>query len=157
MTITNIQNENNKNIFGIPRFPLILGAMGLIPFWGCTIYSLLGPVETSNLTQTFVLFYGAIILSFLGGVHWGCAISRSKQSTHYKKHLIFSVIPSLLGWPALMLPQDIGIAILMIGFVLTLLIDIFFSEISSIPKWYPKLRKPLSVSVIVCLIIATLT
>ena len=53
--------------------------------------------------------YGAVILSFLGGVRWGMAVDGSKfppSSAWY--HYTWSVTPSLMAWAALCLPSISG-------------------------------------------------
>merc|ERR1719458_1657107 len=52
------------------------------------------------------LAYGAVILSFLGGVRWGKLVSLPPpiQPASWNQ-FSWSVTPSLIAWPALLLPQ----------------------------------------------------
>jgi hypothetical protein len=53
-----------------------------------------------------LLIYGAIILSFMGGVHWGAAMLRDEISFGA---LGRSVLPSLLALPAVALGGTLGL------------------------------------------------
>ncbi len=54
--------------------------------------------------------YAAVIVSFLGGIHWGLALRQPPQQ--HTGLLAWGVVPSLLGWPALLLPPAAGLALL---------------------------------------------
>ena len=64
------------------------------------------------LTPVAFVTYSAVILSFLGGIHWGVALSRPEWSSPVR--LCLCMLPSLLGWLALLLPMT-GTLILLIG------------------------------------------
>ena len=63
----------------VPSAAAWLGGLGIIPFVGISLATpfaadvLKGPLSFALMT------YGAIILSFLGGVHWGLAIGAVRQ------------------------------------------------------------------------------
>ena len=74
-----------------------------------------------------LLAYGAIILSFLGGVQWGMAITESGTAEPVRAsyhRLSLSVAPALLGWGALLIPRDLGFLVLAVSFSLVLFIDL---------------------------------
>ncbi len=142
----------------IPFSAGFLGVLGLIPFICLTcwmVFKLDLGVEVSFLLRA----YSAVILSFLGGVHWGIAIQNSllesRPSTKLSLHLTLSVIPSLLGWVGLFASELAGFCTIIVGFVLILAIDLRIAQISVMPEWYPRLRKPLTVIVVGCLVIAS--
>ena len=142
----------------MPASARVLGSLGLIPFVGLTSFMLFGVdpgVEVSLLLRT----YSAIILSFLGGVHWGIAtensLSQNSNSIKLSWCLTLSVIPSLLGWIGLFAPELAGFYIIIFGFVLVLAIDLRIAKMHCVPDWYPRLRKPLTVTVVGCLVIAS--
>ncbi|MBV0932914.1 DUF3429 domain-containing protein [Marinobacterium weihaiense] len=82
-----------------------LGYAGLIPFIGLTLGMSLHPLTTVAFTT-----YSAVILSFLGGIHWGVALSRPEWST--PSRLCLCMLPSLLGWLALLLPMPATLIVL---------------------------------------------
>lgn len=142
---------------GIPRAPLFLGLVGLIPFvWGALTY-LSGDLNDwgrQELGSRFVgpyiqLFYGSVILSFMSGVLWGFATktSGSKAATCYA----LSVLPAL--WAFFMTgggPVTAGTN-LMYGFAGLLMLDAMFSYWRLTPVWWMRLRILLTAVVLACL------
>ena len=49
----------------------ILGYLGLIPFMAFSFLPLLSPFPEGYVFTLLLSFYGAVILSFLGGMTWG--------------------------------------------------------------------------------------
>jgi hypothetical protein len=47
--------------------------------------------------------YAAVIISFLGGIHWGLAMRQPQPSARL---LVWGVVPSLLAWVAVMMPAE---------------------------------------------------
>jgi len=137
-----------------------LGALGAIPF---VFLALAGPfIEASFQERAHfgLAAYGAVILSFLGGVHWGLAIAdagsvQSNGATFAR--LGISVVPSLVGWGALLLSKPISLLVLAAAFLGLLLFDMHASRKAQTPAWYPKLRLPLTVVVAASLTFAAFT
>ncbi|MBR71436.1 MAG: hypothetical protein CMM30_00645 [Rhodospirillaceae bacterium] len=127
----------------------LLGWAGLIPFWGLTIVSHCNN-DYANFATQLQVFYGAVILSFLGGIHWGIPILRERSS--HQKHLYWGVVPSLIGWLALALPTTWTIIILAIGFIISFLVDVWFFSASSY-YWYKQTRFFLTIMVVLALLI----
>jgi hypothetical protein len=131
-----------------------LGALGAIPFIG-----LAGaiPFLSGDLRIVVVhalVAYGATILSFLGGIHWGLAIGSQKSADtgNIKARLTLSVIPSLVGWAALLLAETPALYILAISIAAMLWVDIRATRLGFAPPWYPKLRIPLTCVVVTMLL-----
>lgn len=102
-----------------------LGHAGLIPF---VLLALLLWVLAGE-PQTFVSIalagYGALIVSFLGGIHWGIAWAAARHAgtgaahQHAQRpHLLWGITASLLAWPGLLMPPFAGLAWL--GFMLVI-------------------------------------
>ncbi|GAA0783619.1 DUF3429 domain-containing protein [Marinobacterium sediminicola] len=87
-----------------------LGYAGLIPFVALSLGMNLHPLTTVAFTT-----YSAVILSFLGGIHWGVALTRPEWSTPTRIGLC--MLPSLLGWLALLLPTQGALIVLMISYL----------------------------------------
>ncbi|HKK86391.1 MAG TPA: DUF3429 domain-containing protein [Roseovarius sp.] len=143
----------------VPRTPLILGLAGVIPFvWGALTVLLPGLADwtLANIGARFVgpyvmLFYGAIILSFMSGVLWGFAaqLEGARAATGYA----LSVIPAL--WAFFMTgggPTSSGIS-LMVGFIGILGLDWMFWHHGAAPAWWMQLRLLLTMVVVTCLAI----
>ena len=106
-------------------------------------------LEGMDLTKLQIA-YGAVILSFLGGPHWGFAFS-SPAGFSYGLRFLWGVTPSLIAWPALMMPQAPAIDLLSAGLGLTLTVDTTFALVGLLPVQYLMLRIPLT-----CVAIASL-
>ncbi len=147
----------------IPRAPLVLGLLGLLPFvWGAA--TVLNPdladwsLRTigARFTGPYVqLFYGAVILSFMSGVLWGFATKAegAQAATGYA----LSVMPAL--WAFFMTgsgPIAAGLN-LMVGFAGLLLLDFAFWRWGLTPEWWMPLRILLTGIVIICLAVGVFT
>ena len=73
-----------------------LGYLGLIPFLTIPLAVLLD-VLSYPLAFVFFTQYSAIILSFLGGIHWFSALN-DERTDH---QLYVAMLPSILAWLAL--------------------------------------------------------
>lgn len=143
----------------VPRAALILGLAGLLPFlWGAltVLFPDLGLWTAQTVGPRFagpyvMLFYGAVILSFMSGVLWGFATRA--DGTLATIGYALSVIPAL--WAFFMTgggPQSAGMS-LIFGFAGLLFIDAQFARWGLAPPWWMALRLPLSAVVLACLVI----
>ena len=128
----------------------ILGYSGTIPFISLAVILLLDASSTtpaaSGLAVSALHLYGAIILSFLGGLHWGRIACNPDIKPSDKWFLIYSVIPSLMGWSSYLL-SDIwqGAALMLIaGFIISYVIDIRFIRLGAWQSWMKPLRTNLT-------------
>jgi Protein of unknown function (DUF3429) len=98
--------------------------------------------------------YGATILSFLGGIHWGVAmgLQKSGDSRGFLARLALSVLPSLVGWAALLVPEMIGLLITAAATAVMLWVDFLGTRTGYFPSWYPQLRIPLTCAVVTTLL-----
>ncbi len=127
-----------------------LGYAGALPFVAGALASipLAGALRPFGLM--LLLGYGAIILSFMGGVHWGAAMQRDDPSLGA---LGRSVAPSLLALPALLVGGVAGLGLLAAGFAGLLYYDLAETRAGRAPQWYPQLRRPLTAIVVSCLVV----
>ena len=123
----------------------VLGYSGALPFL-CGAIAASQQVAVLGLAPDhFLLNYGAIILSFLGGLHWGRVItSPNANGSSDPNWLIWSVCPSLLGWVALLLPVKVGAMSLSLCFLAALHIDQKLFQEQIWPAWMRPLRMHLS-------------
>lgn len=87
-----------------------LGLLGLLPFFALALLAWLpddaaiGALAAPRFAQLALAGYAAVILSFLGAVHWGLALGQGVMpATLQRQSLSWGVVPSLLGWVALLL------------------------------------------------------
>jgi hypothetical protein len=91
----------------VPPAAVWLGAFGVIPFALLAGAGFVLPSPTKEQVAFALAAYGAVILSFLGGIHWGLAIAesgRARRNGASSSRLTVSVVPALVGWCALLLP-----------------------------------------------------
>ena len=139
----------------VPSAAAWLGGFGIIPFVVLSIAEAFASDAQKARLSFALLVYGAIILSFLGGVHWGLAIAVPQNDNTLWRRITLSILPSLVAWLALVTPSSIGFRILAGAFVAMLLVDIHASRVQEAPAWYPKLRWPLSCGAVATLLLGT--
>lgn len=142
----------------LPTAALLLGVAGLIPFAALAVTALGSrDIVFAGEAVWAMIAYGAVILGFLGGVHWGFALEDPTGAAQ-RLRLALGVMPALIGWAAmlallLLAVPSISLAILLAGFVATIATEAQASRRSLIPPGYMWLRWGLSV--VVVLILAT--
>lgn len=137
----------------VPASALWLGGTGALPFVACAMLAVFGTQDWQGLGTQALVAYGAVILSFLGGVHWGLAIGRGPSSIVSGSHLILSVVPSLVGWAALLLPVGADLLLLALAFAAMFIVDLRLTQNGPLPAWYPRLRLPLTIVVMTSLLV----
>ena len=63
-----------------PPLAILLGLGGLVPFVACGLGALTLSAEEARLSLLALLAYGATVLAFLGGVHWGFALDEGGRT-----------------------------------------------------------------------------
>ncbi len=126
----------------MPMLATLLGVAGLIPFIVCGLGAVSVDPVTANRMLVALIGYGAVILSFLGGVHWGFALGtpiggapsvapepapRQRFFTAQRAQLILGVVPALIGWVALLLQLILlswgSLVVLIAGFIATVVVE----------------------------------
>ncbi|MBZ8140269.1 DUF3429 domain-containing protein [Rubrivivax gelatinosus] len=99
---------------------LRLGYAGLIPFvLGALLVWIVLP-EAHPYATLALAAYGAMIVSFLGGIHWGIGF---RESAPEGRLFVWGVVPSLVAWAAVMMPANAGLVILGVMLVVCYLVD----------------------------------
>ena len=138
-------NSQNASSPDIPRF---LGWAGLVPFG-------LAALGTHSGIDTLIPYgflggtaYGAVILSFLGAVHWGLAMQDDRSPYWY----VWSITPALFGFASLLLSDvEMRIVALIPLFVLAWSVDRQAANHGLIPNWYLRLRSMLTAGAVISL------
>lgn len=130
-----------------------LGYGGLLPFVGLSILTVVAPHETR---WAFALnAYGAVILSFVGALHWAFGMLLSGLDSRERNFCYaWSVMPALIGWIALLIPVSLGHSLLIVGLALAYWRDALLANRVSLPLWYTRLRARLSIIACACLALA---
>ena len=139
-----------------PRHIVLLGYGGLLPFIGLALL-ILTSVEYRPLLAVALVNYGAVILSFVGALHWGFAMSVQNMSAELRRdRLIWSVIPALVAWLSTLLPVPVGCLLLIVGFVVHFWQDRQLVRVVNLHAWYLPMRFRLTAVVSVCLLIGAI-
>ncbi len=140
----------------LPLLAVILGVAGLIPFCVMGYLALGGEAQRAGVG---LVAYGAVILAFLGGVHWGFAL-QDEVSRSERSRLILGVTPSLVGWVAVLftiaLNVEAALGLLIIGFVGTTIVEARARAAGLIPRGYMGLRYGMSAAVVTVLVLVLL-
>jgi len=135
----------------IPQTALVLGLAGLIPFIASAMACWLFDDELQATAQFALGAYGAVILSFLGGVKWGVLVN-DKTTLQQWRPIVLSVVPSIVGWFALLLPAFATLAVLAGMLVLQYYFDIESVKENKLPPWYGRLRTILTTGAVISLL-----
>lgn len=130
-----------------------LGLGGLAPFVALALASwVTGPDLGSRLVAA-QLGYGAVILSFIGALHWGAALAAPAVPGRAAMIALgWSVVPALSGWVALLLEPRWGMQLLTGAFVVALAVDWLLYRQYEFAGWFLGLRALLTAIVVVSLL-----
>ena len=142
----------NENPAALPRTVAWLGYGGLIPFIVLAPASLLD--HHHGMAWSDALYaYGAIILSFVGALHWGLAMSLPSLSEGQRSACFaWSVVPALIAWPAVLLSPPLAAPLLVVGFIAHYLQDHRLAGQATLPAWYLPLRLRLTGVAVISLV-----
>lgn len=100
----------------MPASAIVLSVLALGPFIGCGLGALGSNAATAAAMLTGLIGWGAVVLAFLGGLHWGLAMrepdniataaARATITSDRERHARIggAAVPPIVGWLALMLP-----------------------------------------------------
>jgi hypothetical protein len=147
---------------------VLLTVAGLIPFLLVGAVVLLDPLDTPIAIQVLIS-YGAVILSFVGAVHWGFALRDTAHPLpdtvlspamlgYERQLLLFGVVPALIGWVALLAmihfaAPALAVFLLLIGFFLTIVAETIGKGRNVVAGNYLLLRWAVSVIVLLILLL----
>ena len=107
---------------------LKLGYGGLLPFVLGAALIWIVRADVHAYVAEALSAYAAVILSFLGGIHWGLAmLFQTRLQTETKvaptSMYVWGVLPSLVAWVAVIMPAYAGLVIQGLGLVICYLVD----------------------------------
>lgn len=149
----------------VPREYYRLGLAGTVPYvftslstmylsWNLntmwpTENQLLNSVMVSHETATELLHhlepvqlgYGAVIISFLGAIHWGLELAeKAPQQPRTKFRFAMGVLAPAFAWPTLMLPVEWALTGQFVAFVALYFADARATTLGWAPQWYGTYR-----------------
>lgn len=125
-----------KQVRHSPTPALALGFSGLVPFVAVPAYMMTTGIYEADVAQA-QLFYGASILSFLGGVRWGLTLPEGSSQPPDWHNLGYSVAPSLVAWLGLLAPHSVGVLTVIGGLGLAGYMDM---AMWGYPGWFKGMR-----------------
>jgi hypothetical protein len=141
--------ENQRLAFG-------LGLSGLLPFVGLAIAAWwVSPAWVGWVIRAQIL-YGASILAFLGGLHWGFALAGRLSAQTTRAALGWSVVPSLIACGAAGMPDRLGLFGLAGGLTLAWAVDQRAWRYYGVGGWFLRLRSLLTVVATISLLATAL-
>lgn len=132
--------EGPPGQFDLFASALAFGAGGLVPFAALGVGSWFAAPEAAALMLRHLCAYGAVVLSFVGALHWAFAMLARMDDFERPRVLGWSVVPALAGWVALILPLRAGLVVLIVMFLAHYAMDRRLARMASLPPWYLKLR-----------------
>ena len=155
-------------IESIPKSVTWLGYGGLLPFMALALGCFAGG-EYGALSRVALIIYGAVILSFVGALHWAFAMTVADLSAAKRAEcFVWGVVPALLAWLAALMtvvfPRasatsafygvNVAATILIAGFVANYVQDTRLRRVAALQAWYLPLRLRLTVVACFCLALA---
>jgi len=127
-----------------PKTPRALMYAGILPFAGCLtamVFAQDNPGQT-QLAALIMVVYGAVILSFVGGVRWG--VEMTKRERPRLGELLASILGALFGWALVIGFFQLEYTMrpwLCVGMA-ALFIVYYFYDLTSrdVPQWYRSAR-----------------
>jgi hypothetical protein len=88
-----------------------LGYAGLVPFvLGCVLIWLIGDrdLDQHAFVSLALSAYAALVIAFLGGIHWGLSFARGLPG---RQPLVWGISAVLLGWLGVLMSPYAGLAL----------------------------------------------
>ncbi|KAI1204497.1 uncharacterized protein F4807DRAFT_446975 [Annulohypoxylon truncatum] len=163
----------------VPKEPYVLGLAGTLPYLATSISTVYLSWDlntewpsTSNFVNNILinhdtardllsviepiqLGYGAIIISFLGAVHWGMEYMEkapNPQRTRFRYGL--GVLAPIAAWPTLLMPMDFALTSQFAAFAMLYFADSRATVRAWAPSWYGTYRFVLTAIVGAALVIS---
>ncbi|KAF6832674.1 hypothetical protein CPLU01_06070 [Colletotrichum plurivorum] len=153
--------KDTFNLSEVPREPYALGLAGTLPYLATslsTVYlswdlNLEWPSSSTflntiymnpesaqwwlNVLEPVQLGYGAIIISFLGAIHWGLEYAeRTPSAARTRFRYGMGVLAPVIAWPTLLMPVEYALTSQFAAFTFLYLADTRAKNRGWTPQWY---------------------
>lgn len=115
-----------------PILALRLGYAGLLPFALGAALVWLVHADAHPFVVQALSSYAALILSFLGGVHWGIGFRAQPAAPGL---FVWGVVPSLVAWVGVLMPANAGLVIHGAMLVVCYLVDRRVYPVHGLAPW----------------------
>ncbi|EKM55206.1 uncharacterized protein PHACADRAFT_143265 [Phanerochaete carnosa HHB-10118-sp] len=160
----------NAVAHAVPQPYVVVGLAGSLPYLGSTLTTIYlarqaGEAATAAITSidpgvaitvlhqalSIQTTYGAVLLSFLGALHWGFEFAGYGGQKGYSR-LFLGAAPVAYGWSTLALDPMSALIAQWVGFTGLWYADLKATGAGWTPKWYSQYRFYLSILVGTCII-----
>ena len=100
---------------------LRLGYAGLLPFVAGAALIWIVRADAHPYVAAALSAYAAVILSFLGGIHWGFGMRSAAAAA--PSLFTWGVVPSLIAWVAVVMPPYAGLVVQGVGLIACYAVD----------------------------------
>lgn len=129
----------------------VLGYGGLLPFLVLGLGAWMAQPQWQAFALQALAFYGAVILAFLGAIHWGLYLADRGHRVGPLPAPIWAVVPAILAWLALLQPLPEALMTLAALFLGVLWVDRLSLRGRALPPGYLGMRLVLTAGAIVSL------
>jgi len=139
----------------VPKEALYIGGAGLLPYAATSLATvwlssdinhahahgsgILFTPETAHQLLDFVtpiqIGYGAVIISFLGAIHWGMEFAGYGGSHGYRRYMIGVAAPAI-AWPTIFFPYETALITQFLAFNFLYFADARATVRGWFPEWY---------------------
>jgi len=160
----------NAVAYAVPTPYIVFGLAGGLPYLGTAVASIYlarqaGIATTGLMTNidpgvaitvldqalNIQMTYGAVLLSFLGALHWGFEFAGYGGTKGYPR-LVLGMTPVIFGWSTLMMDPVQALIAQWVGFTALWWADLRATNAGWAPAWYSQYRFYLSILVGTCII-----
>ena len=149
----------------LPPIVQILGYAGLIPFIGLAFMVQLADSPNDLIALESLVAYGAVIVSFLGALHWGACFKTISTSTQNRwldhSVWIWGIMPALIAWLAIHIFIPLALLLLAATLIVQRAIDqrtySYYFANTQTANTFLRMRTHLTLVASVCLVWAGLT
>lgn len=156
----------------VPREVFYIGMAGLVPYVATTVSTLYLAWEIKyssihgmgyflsketaesllHVLEPLQVGYGAVILSFLGAIHWGLEFAGYGGRKSVRRYAIGLIAPAL-AWPTILFPLHEALLTQFIGFTGMYFFDTSATTAGLTPPWYGTYRFVLTLVVGACIVL----
>ncbi|NXF49200.1 TMM69 protein, partial [Oceanites oceanicus] len=133
-----VLEQSMKSLKDSPKPGLYLSLAGLIPFVSVPLSMAIQGTYYPELAFAQIT-YGAVTVSFLGGMRWGFALPENSPAKPDWLNLANSTVPPLLAWQALLF-KDTTQGAIMLVLALGIALHYDISLLPTYPRWFKVLR-----------------
>ncbi|EAW10591.1 DUF3429 domain-containing protein [Aspergillus clavatus NRRL 1] len=151
--------KDTFSLEGVPKEALYLGMAGVIPYLATSLETVYLSYEINraaasgdglifsgqsaelmlHMLEPIQVGYGAVILSFLGAVHWGLEWAGYGGKQGYRRYAAGVIAPAV-AWPTLLLPVEYALITQFLAFTFLYYNDARAAAQGRAPHWYGMYR-----------------